>query len=46
MAASAQSIFMLGKEFQQVTGLDPTSEDVINAHAEVLTKLFFKENGD
>jgi TetR/AcrR family transcriptional regulator len=46
MAASAQSIFMLGREFQQVTGLDPTSEEVINAHAEVLTKLFFKENGD
>ena len=46
MAASAQSIFMLGREFQQVTGLDPTSEEVINAHAEVLTKLFFNENDD
>lgn len=46
MAASAQSIFMLGREFQQVTGLDPTSEEVINAHADVLTKLFFKENSD
>ncbi|HEY7775260.1 MAG TPA: TetR/AcrR family transcriptional regulator [Kineobactrum sp.] len=43
MAASAQSIFMLAKEVKQVYGLDAASDEVIEAHADAMVKLFFED---
>ncbi|MEL6686179.1 MAG: TetR/AcrR family transcriptional regulator [Pseudomonadota bacterium] len=44
LVAAAQTVFVLGHEVREVHGIDVTSEEFINKHADGIITLFFDHN--
>jgi TetR/AcrR family transcriptional regulator len=43
LTGAGPTMFVLGPECQRLTGLDPTSDDVIEAHADAVCALLFRQ---
>jgi TetR/AcrR family transcriptional regulator len=43
LTGAGPTMFVLGPECQRLTGLDPTSDEVIEAHADAVCALLFRE---
>jgi AcrR family transcriptional regulator len=41
LTGAGPTMFVLGPECRRLTGLDPTADDVIEAHADAVCRLFF-----
>lgn len=46
LTGAGPSLFVLGPEARRLTGLDPTSDEVIEAHADAVCRLLFGETLD
>jgi TetR/AcrR family transcriptional regulator len=43
LTGAGPTMFVLGPECQRLTGLDPTSDEVIEAHADAVCQLLFRQ---